>query len=88
MIGVAVYVSDTKPHRTKKYPFAEHMECPRHIEENGVTFTLVSRHYEVDAAAIDETQAKVREFRAKQYGVVVRDVIANDEATANFGEAA
>ena len=90
MIGVAVYVCTKDSRRTKKYPFAEHQDCPRtiHDAETGDVFQLVARHYEVDTAAIDETQARVRAFRARQYGAAVRDVIETDTATAGVGEAA
>jgi hypothetical protein len=70
MIGVAVYVCDTDRTRTKKYPFAEHMDCPRQIQDadTGLTYSLVARHYEVDTADIDATQARVREWNAKRHG--------------------
>jgi hypothetical protein len=88
-IGVAMYVSTTNPARVRSYPFGDDMTCPRTIQdaETGDVFHLVARHYEVEPAAIDETQARVREFRARQYGATVREIIANDTATA-FGEEA
>lgn len=90
MIGVAVYVCTTDTRRTKQYPFADGAECPRYITDadTGDVFQLVSRHYEVDPLAIEETQARVREWNAKRYGATVRDVIANDTATAGDAEAA
>lgn len=90
MIGVALYVSTNNPARSRSYPFTDAMNCPRMIEDaaTGEVFHLVARQYEVDVAAIEETQAKVREFRVKQYSRPVRDVIANDEAAANFGQEA
>lgn len=88
MIGVAVYVCMTDSRRTKRYPFAEHQDCPRTIQDaaTGDVYTLVARHYEVDAAELDAAQARVRAWNARHHGrlAVTQDVIANDEATANF----
>lgn len=88
MIGLAIYVGVTDRSRTKKFPFSADMTPPRYIEEHGMAFELVARHYEVDPVAIAETQERVREWNARHFGKLplVGEVVASDEATTSFGQ--